>query len=430
MRVVFSHFVTQASANDVAEAHMSEKANAWGLTQADIADKEISKQYESTHNGVTHIYYRQMLSGIPVANGVMNINIKNDQGRPFGGGSSFVGELQKRVNIRNPSLGHLEAIQAAAAHLGLLISEDLEFIERPKGSTKKAICSTGGISISPIPISLAYWNTDSNEKKDGVRLAWDLVIEETSEEHWWNLWVDAVTGQVLDQNDWVDGFSYEVFALPKESPLDGPRTIEVDPWDLAASPFGWHDTNGIAGAEFPTETRGNNVIARADLSGSNGGSVGTANSPAGDFESPIDETQDPTTYVNAAVTNLFYWNNVLHDILYRYGFDEVAGNFQDNNYGHGGFGSDAVYADALDGGGTNNANFRTPPDGNNPRMQMYIWTYSSPRRTSDFDAGVIAHEYCHVSTHHDICGWPSFNLAFKQNNGKLKMAHRLFFLVN
>ena len=60
--------------------------------------------------------------------------------------------------------------------------------------------------------------------------------------------------------------------------------------------------------------------------------------------------------------------------MHGYGFDEAGGNFQENNYGNGGLGSDFVWADAQDGAGTNNANFATPPDGSNPRMQMFIWT--------------------------------------------------------
>ncbi|MBK8699719.1 MAG: M36 family metallopeptidase [Saprospiraceae bacterium] len=58
---------------------------------------------------------------------------------------------------------------------------------------------------------------------------------------------------------------------------------------------------------------------------------------------------------------------------YQYGFDEASGNFQKNNYGRGGTGEDFVLADGLDGSGTNNANFGTPPDGQKPRMQMYLW---------------------------------------------------------
>ena len=64
----------------------------------------------------------------------------------------------------------------------------------------------------------------------------------------------------------------------------------------------------------------------------------------------------------------------MHDVWWHYGFDEESGSFQSNNYGNSGLGGDYVQADAQDGSGTNNANFATPPDGNNPRMQMYIWT--------------------------------------------------------
>ena len=63
---------------------------------------------------------------------------------------------------------------------------------------------------------------------------------------------------------------------------------------------------------------------------------------------------------------------------YQYGFDEASGNFQEDNISRGGDGSDYLDADAQDGGGNgthlNNANFSTPADGSNPRMQMYLWT--------------------------------------------------------
>jgi uncharacterized repeat protein (TIGR01451 family) len=115
---------------------------------------------------------------------------------------------------------------------------------------------------------------------------------------------------------------------------------------------------------------------------------------------------EPSGYRNAAITNLFYWNNILHDLHYQYGFDEASGNFQQNNYGRGGFSDDPVQADAQDGSSTNNANFGTPPDGADPRMQMFVWTFTTPNRDSDLDNGVIIHEYGHgVSTR--LTGGPS-----------------------
>ena len=56
-------------------------------------------------------------------------------------------------------------------------------------------------------------------------------------------------------------------------------------------------------------------------------------------------------------------------MFYLYGFTEAAGNFQENNFGKGGVGNDAVQANAQDGSGYNGANFATPPDGARPRMR-------------------------------------------------------------
>ena len=77
---------------------------------------------------------------------------------------------------------------------------------------------------------------------------------------------------------------------------------------------------------------------------------------------------------NVSVQNLFYLNNVIHDTLYVAGFNEAAGNFQEDNVGLGGRGGDPVAAEAQDGSGTDNANFATPRDGQDPRMQMYLWS--------------------------------------------------------
>jgi hypothetical protein len=104
---------------------------------------------------------------------------------------------------------------------------------------------------------------------------------------------------------------------------------------------------------------------------------------------------NPIDYEDASITNLFYWNNILHDIHFQYGFDEAAGNFQFTNYSGNGLGGDAVQADAQDGSGFNNANFATPPDGIAPRMQMFIWDLTTPGRDSSLDNGIIIHEYGH-----------------------------------
>ncbi|MCB0596266.1 MAG: M36 family metallopeptidase, partial [Phaeodactylibacter sp.] len=138
-------------------------------------------------------------------------------------------------------------------------------------------------------------------------------------------------------------------------------------------PYGWHDTDGQEGPEYQT-TRGNNVHAYQD---GNGNNSSAGDEPDGGpglvFDFPLDLAQEPETHREASVTQLFYTNNFMHDLAYAYGFDEPAGNFQQNNYGNGGAAGDYVAAEAQDGSALNNANFSTPPDGFPPRMQMYRW---------------------------------------------------------
>ena len=100
--------------------------------------------------------------------------------------------------------------------------------------------------------------------------------------------------------------------------------------------------------------------------------------PSLTFDFPLDLDVRPLDSQPAIVTNLFYWNNVVHDVTHAYGFDEAAGNFQVNNYGNGGLGNDDVRAEAQDGSGRNNANFGTGVDGQRPRMQMFEWRSAEP----------------------------------------------------
>ncbi len=264
--------------------------------------------------------------------------------------------------------------------------------------------SESSISQESIPVKLVWQRMEDGN----VYLAWEVAIYEPSGQNYWITRVDAGNGNILDHNNLVvhcnfnhpqssackghfpeseeikldeslsaASSQYRVFKEPIESPIHGSRTLVSDPADPVASPFGWHDTDGNPGAEY-TITRGNNVHAYTDTDFNN--LPDTDSSPDGGasliFDFPLDLTMPASTYRPAAVTNLFYWNNYLHDFAYQYGFDELNGNFQVNNYGNGGLGNDHVLAEAQDGSGINNANFATPSDGNSPRMQMFLW-YSS-----------------------------------------------------
>ena len=76
-------------------------------------------------------------------------------------------------------------------------------------------------------------------------------------------------------------------------------------------------------------------------------------------------------------------------------------------------------AEAQDGAGTNNANFGTPPDGQRPRMQMFVWTSPNPDRDGDLDAGIVFHEYGHGISNRLIGGPANVNcLTNRQQAGR------------
>ena len=171
--------------------------------------------------------------------------------------------------------------------------------------------------------------------------------------------------------------NYDQYFVYIEDPGKGPQTLvsgpaPVNPPGTAPSPSGWLNS----GTHKTINITGNNVHAYLDAQPNNQPDKGGSNVTNGQFTTAHSTTTAPSTTGNRAVAvqNLFYLNNHIHDVLYVAGFNESEANFQENNFSRGGAGSDSVNAEAQDGTGLDNANFATPSEGGNPRMQMYLWT--------------------------------------------------------
>lgn len=262
------------------------------------------------------------------------------------------------------------------------------------------------------------------EKDNTLIPAQLFFINKTKDNKFYSVMVSLSTGEILEKNNMInecsfgDGYlsadhsdasehmlahfgakthsspskkavtdaSYNVFPFPIEAPTFGSRSVVSNPWDLNASPEGWH-SNGTSNYQ---NTYGNNVFAYVDNNASNTAGFSPVSTTSGSltFDFPFAESPSLTAYDNraSAVTNLFYANNMIHDIMYKFGFTESSRNFQTNNFGKGGGGNDAVRAEAFDGSGYNNANFASGyeiPNGTGfqtqaPRMQMYLWNYLVP----------------------------------------------------
>ena len=369
-----------------------------GMTRQDVEGLTIYNQSTNRKSGVEHVYAIQKHDGIEVFNANVAVAFRDENIIHIGDNLQL--DIASRVRTKTAVLTPIQAATSAASLLG---AGEANFTLLETISSKEVILTNGGVSLNKVPVKLVYQLTGDDE----FRLAWDLNIHMLSEQHWYSVRVDAVNGEILNKNDWVNdcvfgnhsqkqtyipksnaessfgfkedvantalnGAQYNVFALPLESPNHGSNQLVVNPSDPEASPFGWHDTNGVVGPEW-TITRGNNVLAQEDINSNNGFGA----SPDGgddlifDFEYLFETA--PVNMVDAVTTNLFYTTNVIHDVMYHYGFDEQSGNFQSINYTGQGEGGDRLLADAQDGATLNNASFQTPPEGSSPRMSMFLW---------------------------------------------------------
>lgn len=375
------------------------------LEPSDLNELVVSDRYKDEHNGVEHIYFQQTLKGIPIYNAISSVHIGPD-GLLYESPNRFISNINSKKNTTTARISTIKALESAVKHY------KIENAILPKNSTRnsdgKNVFEKTNFTHSDIPIKLVYLSI-GNE----LRLAWDFSLELKQNSDYWSVRVDAVNGNILDQNNFtvycnfnhkhnhskacydqnisatpriletpavkpvVNGApTYNVLSLPTESPIHGNRQLIVSPANSIASKFGWHTTKTDGSPEF-TITRGNNVYAYLDTDSDNAPDQIQVNGGTGlIFDFPFDQTKNPEDYRPAAVTNLFYMCNMMHDISYLFGFTEPAGNFQVNTYGKGGQ-TDRVSAEAQDGSGVDNANFSTPADGQNGRMQMYVWNASS-----------------------------------------------------
>lgn len=438
--VLFCYFfvgMAYSQQDDVAIAknYFENNIEKYKLAKRDINEMVVSSAYVSPTTGWYHIYFNQTFQDIEVFKGMLNIAMKDNS--VIHVGNSFVENLVSKMpnSLNSKLISPQEALHKAAASQNLITSalEDVKTLSIEKlvsGSTNKTTFFDSKLSNENIEVKL-YWfpgEKIDDKKEQDIKLVWSVRFLTKDYKNGWNIHVDAGSGEIVQTYDEVihcdfgtphghlhdevlhrldtehsnfalTDSSYAVFDIPLESPNHGSRTVVEKPYTrfvpMSTGPGGTNGWHNDGSADYTT-TRGNNVWAQEDNNGNNGTGASPVSSTL-EFDYPYTQaTGTALANQNAAITNLFYWNNLIHDVLYKYGFDEPSGNFQKDNMGRGGLGNDFVFADAQDGSGTNNANFYTPADGSNGRMQMYLFSnVNGYQPDSDFDNGIIIHEYGH-----------------------------------
>ncbi|EJD55678.1 hypothetical protein AURDEDRAFT_78936 [Auricularia subglabra TFB-10046 SS5] len=348
------------------KAHYTESALAFLHEKLGNGDIALKSSFGGPHS--SHVYVKQRVGGVPVANAVANVAL-NAKGDVVSFSSNFVKLNSFVAPSTEPKLTAQEAISSAVQALGGVHTgkePELEFLALEDGQ-----------------LALTH----------AVR----LELDENG--HMVEAYIDAKTGEVRGMVDFTNDLTMRVVPITKADPTVAYELVR-DPEDHVASPRGWITAEG----KNWHATVGNNALAfKGNAARDTIDQILASTQPEsepGVFDYKFDPTADPKSEVNlaAARVNAWYVANMAHDILYRYGFTESTWNFQDDNFGKGGNGSDVVFISVQDASEYDNANFATLPDGEPALMRMYLWQDFNPMRDGDLANSVVLHEYAHGLT--------------------------------
>lgn len=414
-------FLTKASKQSrekIVRDFLGANAEMYGLTQREVAQLRKISDYTNPAGNLSWVELRQEINGLPVFQGEVRAALTSD------------GELVGTVSRLAPALSSVEtslpgppelkvnritaaqAVSKAAESIGITVNPDDLLIKETSDDGNVVIFEPGPFA-DVIKVELQYFPLEPGV----ITEAWSMVLWQEVPAYY--VIVDAEEGGDLlwrknITNDQTQTATYSFYNDDSPAPLSPsnatpgsgiqgppilPTTLTLISELPAFNDLGWI-TDGV------NTTTGNNVDAGLDILFPNGIDPGgrPVGSPFRVFNFPynpppgIPAPGDAPTGVdfrNGIVTDLFFWSNRYHDILYQLGFTEPARNFQLNNFGRGGLGNDFVRAEAQDSSSINNASFATPPDGSLPRMQMFIFTGPTPDRDGDLDHDIVIHELTH-----------------------------------
>lgn len=380
-----------------------------GLAATQPPEFSPDHHVQSTSSGASVVHFQQRYKGIPIYQA--NIAVR------FAPNGSVLESVGSPVTVDGeipvqPRLSAEQAVAAAISHCGAPDPDEegrrdpYGQVHRPREwrevrdyqpkvvgrfaeTAEQQVVFEAGPFAEPIKANLIWFDLGED-----LRLAWHVVLTMPEATAQYRTIVDAENGEILFCHQLIQ----EVMAKANICFPDGSARRTVD-FPLALADFGLSIPSDLP-AGFPehwvsgNETAGNLVRAHTDVSGPTvTGSIvnGTLTFDA----APQDEAQ--------RVITLFYLNCFMHDFLYMLGFREEDGNFQQDNLGRGGAGSDRVDAQVHAGEVDGTATMRsTHSDGRAPVMNMGIVSVTG--RHSALDSSVVFHEYMHGVTNRLVGG--------------------------
>lgn len=359
-----SHVGPTAVVADYLTAHGHDAATANTIVDATPTRNRIAAQAAAdlSDDGLTHIRVDQRLNGLVVYGSYIKAAI-NAQGQLV----HLIENLAPVTgNVVPASIDEDQALRAALGRVHPAVAAPRQAGRNQDGTL---VFTRDAFFYAPPTVTRVLASMADGSLHEAF-----LVETWSRKKNLLNHTLVGSDGQVLNVELRTNNDQYFVYTI---DPGKGAQTLvsgptPITPVGTVPSPNGWLNS----GTHKTINITGNNVHAYLDAQANNRADNGGTSVSNGVFTTVHSTTTAPSTTGNRAVAvqNLFYLNNRIHDALYVAGFNESEANFQENNFSRGGSGSDSVDAEAQDGGGLDNANFATPSEGGNPRMQMYLFT--------------------------------------------------------
>ena len=400
----------RGDAEAVARQFLKVNDDLFRLSAGEVDELKVTRRDRTAHNGVMHLTLQQQVAGIDIFQGDYALHLDR-AGRVMAASGELIPDAGSLVSARQPRLQAAEALRLAAQNAGATFSGTTAWRQVPTGDDQRQEFERGTDFGGTVAARLVWFPLTGRQ----LRLAWELLLPLRETPDYYLLVIDADRGTLLFRHNLT---SYDENPLKPHGPVyaresprpnlprtsASPAVVEREDRPFRAEPYNGRNTFDLADKHYDwwagktaSNLSSNNTNTYLDRDATpNQPDDPRLAAPDGNFTFPLDLTQSPLLENNqkAAQVNMFYWVNRYHDILYSFGFTEAAGNFQADNFGLGGLGSDAVNAEAQDGSGKNNANFSSPPDGTPGRMQMYLFD-GTPQLDGDLDQTVVLHELTH-----------------------------------
>ena len=388
---------------DVLRDFLKQNSDLFGLTESRINQFKTTADYTNPDGNLSFVHLEQTVHDVPVFRGEVKA------------GFTRKNEIIRVINNIAPNLDD-ENLSCDFGNAERAITIATRFIKSEPLSDK----TTAEKIYFPIDYGVA-------------RAAWRVLFWTKLEAFY--VIVDAETGTLLWRKNLTESqtqpATYNVYGNPTSvmKTADSPTPFTpgcTNPNNCPQPPIVNRQSFTLIGNEPPytfnnngwipdgeTRTIGNAAEAGIDRDGTqgvdpNGWAFGNPNRnfvyaynpapgspPPGEEPLPTTQTYPPSQFQQGSITHAFYAVNRWHDETYLLGFTEAARNFQADNFGRGGLANDSISVEVQDGSGTNGANFSTPADGGRPRLQLFVWTGSTPARDGALDSQTVVHELTH-----------------------------------